>query len=263
MTTPIRAVIFDWAGTTVDHGSRAPASVFVEIFRRSGVAIDEAEARGPMGKAKREHIASILALPRVAAAWRGAFGAAHGEADIDRLYADFLPLQLGTLARHADVIPGVPEVVAECRRRGMKIGGTTGYTRALMDVLEPLARANGYAPDVSICADDTPQGRPAPWMLFRAAERLGVYPMSAVVAVDDTPVGIEAARNAGAWAVGVTRTGNGLGLSREQLDRLDPDDLRERLGRARADLERAGAHFTVESAADLLPILDQIAALLA
>ncbi|MDG3004703.1 phosphonoacetaldehyde hydrolase [Paludisphaera mucosa] len=258
MSARLAAVIFDWAGTTVDHGSRAPARVFVEIFARCGVAIDEGEARGPMGKAKRDHIASILALPRVAAAWRERRGAGPGEADVDRLYADFLPLQLASLAGYADVIPGVPEVVAECRRRGLRIGGTTGYTRPLMDVLEPIARDGGYRPDASVCADDVAQGRPAPWMLYRAAERLGVYPMAAVAAVDDTPVGVEAARNAGAWAVGVSRTGNGLGLSREEVDRLDPRERDRRLAVVKADLERAGAHFVVESVADLLPVLDEI-----
>jgi phosphonoacetaldehyde hydrolase len=258
MNVRLQAVILDWAGTTVDHGSRAPARAFVEIFRRSGVAIDEAEARGPMGQAKRDHIASILALPRVAAAWRARHGAPPGAADVDRLYDDFLPLQLASLADHADVIPGVPEVVAECRRRGLKIGGTTGYTRPLMDVLEPIARAHGYRPDASICADDVRRGRPAPWMLFHAAERLGVFPMSGVVAVDDTPVGVEAARNAGAWAVGVTRTGNGLGLSREEVERLDRRELDRRLAGVRGELERAGAHVVVEGVADLMPVLDRI-----
>src|SRR5262245_29285556 len=49
VATRLKAIIFDWAGTTVDHGSRAPVRVFVEILKRSGVAITEAEARGPMG----------------------------------------------------------------------------------------------------------------------------------------------------------------------------------------------------------------------
>src|SRR5262245_48866348 len=113
----LRAVIFDWAGTTVDHGSRAPARVFVEVFERSGVAITEAEARGPMGRAKRDHIAAILTLPRVSSAWHAQYGRRPGESDVDRLYTEFLPLQRDVLAEHADVISGVPEVVAECRRR--------------------------------------------------------------------------------------------------------------------------------------------------
>jgi phosphonoacetaldehyde hydrolase len=49
-TAAIKAVIFDWAGTIIDHGSRAPTEAFREIFRRSRVPITADEARGPMGR---------------------------------------------------------------------------------------------------------------------------------------------------------------------------------------------------------------------
>lgn len=211
-----------------------------------------------MGRAKRDHIAAILALPRVAAAWHTAFGRPPSEVDIDRLYAEFLPLQLATLAQHADVIPGVPDVVAECRKRGLAIGSTTGYTRTLMDVVEPLARRQGFAPDVVICADDVPQGRPAPWMLYRAAEKLNAFPPSSIVAIDDTPVGIEAGRNAGAWTVAITRTGNSLGLSAEEVSALDPVERSRRIDAAAAQFLDLGADYVIESVADLLPVLDEI-----
>jgi phosphonoacetaldehyde hydrolase len=254
----IRAILFDWAGTTVDHGSRAPVEVFLEVFRRAGVEISAAEARGPMGRAKRDHFDALLALPRVGEAWRAKHGRPPGPADVDRLYADFLPLQEAVLERHGDVIAGVPELVSECIKRGIKIGATTGYTRALMAVAAPLARAGGYEPDIIICADDVPAGRPAPWMVFRAAERLDVYPMSEVVVVDDTPVGIEAGRNAGAWTVAVTRTGNCLGHSLEELARIDRVELAARLEAATEDFRRAGAHHVIESVADLLPVLKKL-----
>lgn len=256
--TAIRAVLFDWAGTTVDYGSRAPTLVFVETFRRCGVEITVEEARAPMGMAKREHIAAILAQPRVADAWQAGHGRSPSDADVDRLYLDFLPLQEEALARHCDVIPGVPEVVAECRRRGIKIGSSTGYTRPLMNVVAPLARAGGYEPDVIICADDVPRGRPAPWMIFRAAERLDVYPMTSIVIVDDTPVGIAAGRNAGVRTVAVTRTGNALGLSREEVDRMEPSVLASRLDEIAADFRAQGAHYVIESVADLIPVLDDL-----
>jgi phosphonoacetaldehyde hydrolase len=255
----LRAVIFDWAGTTVDHGSRAPAEVFVELFQRSGVAISLAEARGPMGRAKRDHIAAIFALPRVARAWQTVHGKAPSHADLDRLYDAFVPLQREALVRHADVIAGVPEVVAECRRRGLKIGSTTGYPRVLMDIVAPLAKAGGFDPDVILCADDAPAGRPAPWLNFRAAERLDVYPMSAIVVVDDTPVGIEAGLNAGAWTVAVTRTGNSLGLSPEDVAALDPVERAARLENASAEFRALGAHHVIESVAALVPVLDNFA----
>lgn len=259
----LRAVLFDWAGTTIDHGSRAPAAVFLEIFRRQGVDITEAEAREPMGRAKRDHIAAVAFAPRVSEAWRAAHGRPPTGADVDRMYAEFLPLQLEALGRHADVIPGVAEMVAACQRRGLKIGSTTGYTRALMDVLIPLARAGGYEPEATITADDVPEGRPAPWMNFRAAERLGVFPMAAIVAVDDTPVGIQAGLHAGMWTVAVTRTGNALGLSAADVAALPPAELRDRLDDIRTGFTTLGAHYTLESAADLLSVLDDIDARLA
>lgn len=255
----IKAVLFDWAGTTVDYGSRAPAEVFVEIFRRTGVEITISEARGPMGRAKREHIATLLSLPRVADAWRKKFGKPSTEADVDRLYADFLPLQKETLARHCDLIPGVRDVAAECRRRGMKIGSSTGYTRELMEVVIPAARAGGYEADVVICADDVEQGRPAPWMLFRAIEALNVYPVSSIVTVDDTPVGIEAGKNAGTWTVAITRTGNSLGLSEIEANQLDDASLQNLLSAATADFQKAGADYVIDSVANLLPVLEDIA----
>ena len=119
-----------------------------------------------MGRAKRDHIAALLALPRVSARWRDQHGASPNDADVDRLYNDFLPLQREVLADHADVIPGVPEVVAECRRRGLRIGGSTGYTRALMDILEPII------PRSRVCPRRVDRGRLCGGWASRAVDAL-------------------------------------------------------------------------------------------
>jgi phosphonoacetaldehyde hydrolase len=257
-TSRIKAVLFDWAGTTIDYGSLAPMRVFVEVFRRRGIAIEIDEARGPMGRAKHEHIALVARLPRIAAAWRDRYGRVPSDADISAMYEDFLPLQKEILAAGCEIIPGVLETVAELRRRGLKIGSTTGFTRALMEVVAPIAARGGYAPEALICADDVAAGRPAPWMNFRAAEQLGVYPPSAVVAVDDTPVGIEAGRNAGMWTVGVARTGNEFGLTKAEADALPADEHARRLTRARERLQVAGAHYVIDGVADILTIVAEI-----
>jgi phosphonoacetaldehyde hydrolase len=254
----VKAVILDWAGTTIDFGSRAPTSVFLEIFRARGVEITSAEARGPMGRAKHDHIAAVLAMPRVRERWTQVHGHPPGQSEADAMYAEFLPLQKRTLADHARLIPGVVEAIAACRARGLGIGSTTGYTRALVDVVCPLAARQGYVPDVVIAADDVAAGRPAPWMNYRAAERLGVYPMDSIVTIDDTPAGIEAGRNAGMWTVGVTRTGNEVGLSAEELAALSPAERATVIATARAKLLDAGAHAVIESVAELPELLDEI-----
>jgi phosphonoacetaldehyde hydrolase len=254
----IQAVLFDWAGTTVDYGSRAPVTVFMEIFHRLGIEITEAEARGPMGQAKREHIASVLGVPRVNQLWIDKFGSSPSNADVDRLYADFLPLQLSVLRAGSSVLPGIPELVLQLRSRGIKIGSSTGYTRELMAAITPTAREQGYEPDVLVCSDDVPAGRPLPWLNFRVCEALGVYPPACALVVDDTPLGIQAARNAGMWAIGVTMTGNGLGLPQSEAEALSPIELNERLKEIDKQYLQAGAHFTLRSAADMLRALDQI-----
>ncbi len=257
---PVEAVVLDWAGTTIDHGSRAPVEVFREVFRREGVAVTEEEARAPMGLAKRNHIAAVLEMPRVAAEWEAVKGTPHASADVDRMYASFLPLQKEILGRHVELVPGVVEAIAECRRRGLRIGSSTGYTRELMDVVEPLAAAAGYAPDVVVCADEVPQGRPAPDMIERNAELLGLASTRGVLKVDDTIVGIEAGRRAGCPTVGVCRTGNALGLSLEEVSALPVDELADRLAAIHRAFREAGADFVVDDLTELPVVLDALAA---
>ncbi|HEX4130416.1 MAG TPA: phosphonoacetaldehyde hydrolase [Pirellulales bacterium] len=254
----LKAVLFDWAGTIVDYGSCAPAAVFIEVFRDRGVEITIAEAREPMGKAKRDHIESLLAMPRIARAWQERHDRATRDGDIDALYAEFLPRQLACLAEHSVLIPGVLPVIDACRRRGMKIGSSTGYVRELMDVVLREARRQRLEVDAMVCASDVSQGRPAPWMCLENARRLDVSPMAAIVAVDDTPVGIEAGVSAGMWTVGVALSGNEMGLTPAAIERLSPVEREQRLERATARLAEAGAHFVIGSVADLLPVLDAI-----
>ena len=254
----LTAIVLDWAGTMIDHGSRAPASVFQEIFRRRGVEITVAQARGPMGMAKREHIAAVGRMPEVAAKWEQKFGSEISDGDVDSMYADFLPLQKSTLGDHCEMIDGTVEAVRQCRELGLKIGSSTGYTHELMEVVAPAAKQQGYEPDCILCSEDAPRGRPAPYLLFEAAKRMDVFPMSTIVKVDDTPVGIEAGRNAGCWTVGVTRTGNGVGLSKQDVDALSEDERTERCAAAERIMREAGAHFVIESVAEIVPLVLKI-----
>ncbi|MEI8370963.1 MAG: phosphonoacetaldehyde hydrolase [Planctomycetia bacterium] len=247
----ILAVLLDWAGTAIDHGSRAPARVFVEVFAAVGIELTESEARGPMGLAKRDHVAAILALPRVDELWSRIHQRHPSPEDVDDIYRRFLPLQKAVLADHCEPIPGVVETVDFCRRHGIAIGSTTGYTRELMDVVIPAAARAGFAPDVVICSDEIPAGRPAPWANFRAAEKLRIYPPAAIIVIDDTAPGVAAGRNAGMPTLGVTLTGNGLGLSAEALARLAADERAQRAAAVGSMLLAAGADGCLGGVADL------------
>jgi phosphonoacetaldehyde hydrolase len=260
---PIKAVIFDWAGTTVDHGSIAPVMAFIETFHQQGVAISVEQARGPMGMHKLDHIRAIADLPAVAERWKEVHGRLPDESDVAAMYQTFIPLQLKVLADYADPIAGAVETVNHVRTRGIKIGSTTGYNRQMMDVLLPEAARRGFVPDSIVCVSDVPAGRPEPWMALRSAMEMRVYPPALVVKVGDTAPDIDEGLNAGMWAVAVALTGNELGLTATGLAGLPPAELEARRMRAHRRLSDAGAHYVIDGIWELPTILDEIDARLA
>lgn len=261
--TPLSAVVFDWAGTMIDHGSQAPMGVFVKAFAQFGVDITVDEARGPMGMAKRDHIKTLLNQPRIAAAWKAAHGTDPGETDIDAVYDVFVPMNVAVVTDFATLIDGAADAARRIRARGLKIGSTTGYIREIMAPLLPLAAEQGYAPDNLVCAGDLAEGRPTPLMMYRTFLDLGVWPASTVVKVDDTEVGIAEGLNAGCWTIGVAMTGNVFGLNVEETAALDSAEYHRMRDLAYARLTRAGAHFVIDSVAEIDAVLDEIEGALA
>ncbi len=255
---PLKAVMLDWAGTTLDYGCYAPAVVFVQVYERQGVPISIEEARVPMGAHKKVHIRKLSKMEAIAARWQEEHGRAPNEEDVETMFADFVPLQLGCLADYAELIPGTVEAMTEFRRMGLKIGSTTGYMTEMMDVLIEEAARRGYKPDSSVCAAEVPAGRPAPWMCLQNAQMLGVYPMEACVKVDDTLPGIEEGLNAGMWAIGLAKTGNEIGLTEAEIEALDADVYQARLQRAYARKAQTGAHYVVDGISDVPPIIAEI-----
>ncbi len=254
----LKAVILDWAGTTLDYGCYAPAVVFVQVYERQGVPISIEEARVPMGAHKKVHIRQLSKMASVAARWQEEHGRAPNEEDVETMFADFVPLQLGCLADYAELIPGTVEAVTEFRRMSLKIGSTTGYMTEMMEVLIKEAARRGYKPDSSVCAAEVPAGRPEPWMCLQNAQMLGVYPMEACVKVDDTLPGIEEGLNAGMWAIGLAKTGNEIGLTEAEIEALDANVYQARRQRAYTRMAQTGAHYVVDGIYDVPPLIAEI-----
>jgi phosphonoacetaldehyde hydrolase len=260
MTQKIKAVILDWAGTVVDHGSSAPMGAFVKAFAHFGVTISIADARGPMGMAKRDHIRMVGRAPAVAAAWRANHGRDFDDAAIDAIFEVFEPMNVAAVEAHSALIPGAHDALRWCKARGIRVGSTTGYTRPIMERLMPLAAAQGFVPEVTICAGDLAAGRPAPLQIWSALAQMGIWPASSVIKLDDTAPGIGEARAAGCWAAGAALTGNNPGLSAEELARLPPDQRSELRRAASEPLLRAGAHLVIDSIAELPWLVEHIEA---
>jgi phosphonoacetaldehyde hydrolase len=260
----IRLVVFDWAGTTVDHGCFAPIRPFIEAFGALGVKLTPEEARGPMGLHKKDHVRALLALPALAERWRSIHGRTATESDALRLYErEFVPRQMGALKGAGLLVDGLLESVSWLRARGIRIGSTTGYFREALDAVAAEASGHGYAPDAAFCPSDVPAARPAPWMIFRNMQATGVFPPAAVVKVGDTVPDVEEGRNAGVFSVGVARTGSEVGLLAEELAALPADEQARRVERAREMMRAAGAHAVVDSVADVPDLVSALDARLA
>jgi len=207
-----RAVIFDWAGTIVDHGSRAPVVAFQKLFREFGVNITSQEARKPMGSHKREHIRQILDAPSVTERFWQAHGRLPKPYDVEMMYNAFLHFQLDAI-RDCKFIPGAEDAIRDLKSLGIKVGSCTGYSADMMEPLLKLARESNCMPDCVVTASDVAKGRPAPDMIFEACRRLGVQPSKYVVKVGDTLLDVQEGVNAGVTSIGVTDTGNEMGMS--------------------------------------------------
>ncbi|WP_366937311.1 phosphonoacetaldehyde hydrolase [uncultured Allofournierella sp.] len=200
----IEAVIFDWAGTTVDYGCFAPVQAFVEAFAHHGVAVTMEETRKPMGMLKRDHIRTMLGMERIAKEWERVHGRKPCDTDVDAVYAQFEPKLFSILDQYAAPKPFAVETAARLREMGLKIGSTTGYTDAMMNIVVPQAEKQGYAPDFWISPDGVDgKGRPYPYMIFANMKALGVSAVKNVVKVGDTISDIKEGVNAasGRWAL--------------------------------------------------------------
>ncbi len=256
---PIKMEILDWAGTTVDYGCYARAVVFIEVFKRRGIKITMEQARRPMGLKKLDHIRAISKIDEIAAEWKLVHGKECMEADVQEMFEkDFVPLQIACIGNYTKMIPGTVETVKEFRDRGIKIGSTSGYFTEAMEINFREAKKQGYVPDTNACASDVPAGRPEPWMVLSNMQQARIFPPEAVVKVDDTKPGIAEGLNAGTWTIGLSKTGNEVGLNQEEIEALPEEEMKRKVLRAAEGLAKAGAHYVVDSIADIVPIVAEI-----
>lgn len=256
----VQAVILDWAGTTVDFGSFAPTQIFIEAFHRAfDIDITLAQARIPMGLGKWQHIEALGKLPEINACWQHKFGRSMNSEDIDTIYATFMPLQIAKVVDFSAPIEGVINTVTKLRSQGIKIGSCSGYPRAVMEKLVPAAARLGYIPDYWVASDDIPAGgRPGPWMALQNVIALAIDSVSHCIKVDDAVPGIAEGLNAGMWSVGLALSGNEFGKTWDEYQAMSSEAVAELRQQAADKLFAAGAHYVIDTLADLPQLIDEI-----
>ena len=260
-TGPLKAAILDWSGTTVDKYVIAPAIVFYNVFIRHGVPITMEEARKPMGLRKDLHIAQILEIPEVKERWTEAKGQTPSQSDVDDLFADFVPMQLECLPEYAGVLPETVHCVDILREHyNLKIGGTTGFTEAMVDVILDEAKKQGYVPDAAVAGDQVSTGaRPTPHMVNKNLDLLDIHPIQSVVKVDDTVGGVGEGLNAGCWSVGIARYSNYMNInSYDEEAQLSENELQELIQHSREVIMNAGPHYVIDTLEQLPAVVEHI-----
>ena len=130
----------------------------------------------------------------------------------------------------------------------------------MVDVLLEAAIKQGFTPDATVAGDEVINGaRPKPFMVYRNLDLLDAWPIESVVKVDDTVGGVGEGLNAGCWAVGVSRYSNYMLInSREEEAALSEEEIQRRVETTRQKLQEAGAHYVIESIADIEPVIADI-----
>lgn len=256
----VKGLVLDWSGTTADEYVIAPAVVFVDVFKKFNVEISMTEAREPMGLRKDLHILELTKLPKIRERWNKVHGRYPDQGDVDRMFADFVPMQLDCLRKYTTLLPHVADVTQKFQKEGIKIGSSTGFVRSMVDILEEDAKKQGYTPDASVAGDEVVNGaRPKPFMVYRNLDLMNVHPIQSVVKVDDTVGGVGEALEAGCWGVGIARYSNYMDMDTlEEAQSLPKDEIQRRLVKTRDILQKAGAHYVINTFDELPEVVEEI-----
>lgn len=255
----IEAVIFDWAGTTVDYGCFAPVQAFVEVFKHFGIEPTMDEVREPMGMLKRDHIKTMLQMERIHALWLEQNGREVTEEDIDQMYNLFEEKLMSILDQFAEPKPYVLETIAKLREMGIKIGSTTGYTDEMMSVVTREAKTAGYEPDAWFSPNSVNNvGRPYPFMVFKNMEVLKVSKVQNVVKVGDTVSDIKEGKNAGVISVGVLEGSSEMALTEAEYEALTEDEKEALLAKLTERFKEAGADYVIRNMGELASLIESL-----
>src|ERR1700761_3160564 len=177
MTTEL--VVLDMAGTTIDEGQQV-YRVLAETARAHGASPSEAEIARWHGAAKHEALRALLTSRS---------GVPPSRAELDAVVTDFQDrLSTAYAERPPRPLPGIPEALSALRRHGVRVALTTGFDRVIVEsLISALGWEGEEVIDTVVCGSDVPAGRPAPYMIFRAMEQLGVTDVARVLVVGDTP----------------------------------------------------------------------------
>jgi phosphonatase-like hydrolase len=204
-----KLIVFDMAGTVIEDAGEVPAA-FTAVLRNHEIEITSDSLRDVRGASKREVIQRFV---------EGQLGGSKADvlARSEEIYKSFRSTLAGMYEKDGvQEIAGTTETFTWLQQRGVRVALNTGFDRTITDILLNAMRWDRNLINAVICGDDVAQGRPAPYLIFRAMELSGVTSVHQVTNVGDTVLDLQAGQNAGVrYNVGVLSGAH----AREQLER--------------------------------------------
>ena len=186
-TQPVRALIFDMDGLLVDSEGLA-AEAMDHLLTEYQLARNPDVQEKLLGRRLVEALAIV----------RDGYGM---DVEVEILIARYSDLRTEALRGSVRAMPGAHDTIERARLAGLPIALATSGLRIHADIsLGETGLAGSF--DSETTGDEVTRGKPAPDLFLMAAERLGVDPADAVV-LEDSPLGVEAAKAAGMRVIAV------------------------------------------------------------
>lgn len=118
-------------------------------------------------------------------------------------------------------MPGVLEAINSLQAHGYLLALTSSGSRPRVElVIERIGLRDAF--DQTICGEDVRLGKPNPEPYRLTSERLNISPFEGVV-FEDAAVGVQSAKSAGLWCIGVPNPAAATVQDLTQADLIIPD----------------------------------------
>ncbi len=207
--TPIKLVVFDMAGTTVQDRHEVEMC-FLEAASHTGLSVSPERVLALQGYSKI-YVFELL--------WTEMIGEKHKDLKelVDNSYQVFCEI----LENHYytnNIFPtdGCIEIFDYLKSKSIKIALTTGFYRKVTNIIlgklgwleglnEQYIGGKNSIIHVSIASDEVTKGRPEPFMIHKAMKMLNVHDSTSVINIGDTPSDLKSGIKAGCrMSLGVT-----------------------------------------------------------
>ena len=208
--SPIKLVVFDMAGTTVQD-KKEVETCFARACEVTNLNVSEERILALQGYSKIE-VFRLL--------WSEKIDKNHPEYAEKVTYSyDYFRTILEDHYKENEIFPteGCLEIFDFLRKNDIKIALTTGFYRKVVNIiLEKLGWLDGLGNnyvnnsgksiiDVSIASDEVQKGRPEPFMIQKAMKLIGISDPYEVINIGDTPSDLKSGVRAGCrLSLGVT-----------------------------------------------------------